>query len=89
MNWKYITAKAGKKTAESIYHCYNDMKYRQIDPETLDDIMRGGVVLGVETIDAPDIDGMILYIKRPAGDVLCIAFDVTDDGLMTARTAPA
>lgn len=79
MNYQHITAIAGPETARKIDKEYDSLIYKDVDPEEIDDLIRGAVVLGSETIDYPLTDGMILYLKRPAGDVISVAFDVDAD----------
>ena len=76
MNHQYITEQAGPEIAGRIDAGINDSEYSRADPETLDELTRGAVVLGTETIDYPLTDGMILYLKRPAGDVISVLFEM-------------
>ncbi len=79
MDYQYIKTMAGAKVVRIIDEEYDDLTYKDLDPEELDDLIRGSVVLGSETIDYPATDGMILYLKRPAGDVVSVAFDADAD----------
>ena len=79
MNYQHIAAIAGPETARKIDKEYESFIYKDIDPEQLDDLVKGAVILGSETIDYPLTDGMILYLKRPAGDVISVVFDVDAD----------
>lgn len=51
MNYQYIEATAGEAAAR-IIEDGDSINYKKIDPETVDDLARGAVVLGTETIDA-------------------------------------
>ena len=79
MDYQHIIAIAGPETARKIDKEYDSLIYKDIDAEQLDDIIRGAVILGSETIDYPLTDGMILYLKRPAGDVISVIFDTDAD----------
>lgn len=79
MDYRHITTIAGPEVAQKINEEYDSLIYKAIDAEQLDDLIRGAVILGSETIDYPLTDGMILYLKRPAGDVISVAFDADAD----------
>ena len=79
MDYRHITTIAGPKAAQKINEEYDSLIYKAIDAEQLDDLIRGAVILGSETIDYPLTDGMILYLKRPAGDVISVVFDADAD----------
>ena len=48
-----------------------------IDGERLDDLTRGAVILGVETVDYPLTDGLYIYMRRPAGDVIALLIETS------------
>lgn len=48
---------------------------QDVDGERLDDLTRGAVILGVEPIDYPLTDGLYIYLKRPAGDVIALLIE--------------
>ena len=50
-----------------------------IDGERLDDLTRGAVILGVETVDYPLTDGLYIYMRRPAGDVIALLIETDAD----------
>ena len=52
---------------------------QEIDAERLDDLTRGAVILGVETIDYPLTDGLYIYMRRPAGDVIALLIETDAD----------
>ena len=79
MDYQHITAAAGPETARRIEQESDSFIYTEVDPETLDDQTRGAVVLGMETIDYPLTDGMIIYLKRPAGDVIGLLLETDAD----------
>lgn len=76
MDYQYILLQTDPETARRLDAGIDDSEYKRADPETLDDLTRGAVVLGMETIDYPLTDGMIIYLKRPAGDVIGVLFEV-------------
>lgn len=77
MNYQYIAETAGQELAHLIEN--SDIDYSPIDAEAVDDLARGAVVLGVETIDYPDTDGLIIYLKRPAGGVVGLLIETDPD----------
>ena len=79
MDYQFITIAAGPEAAHRIEHESDDFIYKAIDPEELDALARGAVVLGMETIDYPLIDGMIIYLKQPAGGVVGLLFETDAD----------
>lgn len=79
MDYQHIAAIAGPEAARKIEQESDNFVYKDVDPETLDDLTRGAVILGTETIDYPLTDGMIIYLKRPAGDVIGVLFDIDTD----------
>lgn len=79
MDYQHIATIAGPDAARKIENESDDFIYRDIDPEQLDDLIKGAVILGSETIDYPLTDGMIVYLKRPAGDVIGVLFDIDAD----------
>ena len=78
MNYQYIEATAGEAAAR-IIEDGDSINYKKIDPETVDDLARGAVVLGTETIDAPAPDGLIVYLKQPGGAVLALVVETETD----------
>ena len=78
MNYQYIEATAGEAAAR-IIEDGDSINYKKIDPETVDDLARGAVVLGTETIDAPAPDGLIMYLKQPSGAVLALVVETGTD----------
>lgn len=94
MDYQYILLQTGAETAERIDAGIDYSEYKRADPEQLDKLTRGAVVLGMEPIDYPVTDGMILYLKRPAGDVIGVMFEVDGAeqaggvfGLLSTKTA--
>ena len=79
MDYQYVTATAGEAAAR-IIEDGDSIHYNKIDPETVDNLARGAVILGAETIDAPAPDGLIMYLKQPGGAVLALVVETeTDD----------
>lgn len=78
MNYKYIAETAGQKVAQRIEKD-NEINYKAVDAEALDDWARGALVLGVEPIDYPDTDGLLIYLKRPAGGVVGLLIETEPD----------
>ncbi len=79
MDYQYIKATAGEAAAR-IIEDGDSINYKKIDPETVDNLARGAVILGAETIDAPAPDGLIMYLKQPGGAVLALVIETeTDD----------
>ena len=79
MDYQYITATAGPEAARRIEHECDDFVYRDMDPEELDALARGAVVLGVETIGYPLPDGIIIYLRQPAGGVVAVCAETGAD----------
>lgn len=50
---------------------------QEIDGERLDDLTRGAVILGVETVNYPLTDGLYIYMRRPAGDVIALLIETS------------
>ena len=78
MDYKYLETMTGP-TAAAIIEDGNALDYKPIDPESVDELARGAVILGAETIDAPFPDGIIIYIKQPAGGVLALVVETEAD----------
>lgn len=70
---------AGKLADNDYYNNVIQRSFQEIDPERLDDMTRGGVILGVETIDYPETDGVYIYMRRPAGDVMALFIEAGTD----------
>lgn len=56
---------------------FDNLEWREVDGEELHSIVVGMTVAGAEPIDYPATDGMILYFRSPAGDL--IAVDISSD----------
>lgn len=78
MDYKYLETMTSP-TAAAIIEDGNALDYKPIDPESVDELARGAVILGAETIDAPFPDGIIIYIKQPAGGVLALVVETEAD----------
>ena len=79
MDYKFISAAAGQETADRIEKDSDCFKFEEIDAEALDDLARGAVVLGVETIDYPWTDGLIIYLRQQAGGVVAVLAETGTD----------
>lgn len=87
MNFKFIAQLTDPATAEKLqsteyFNRHISGQEQAADPGRLDDLTRGAVILGAEAVDYPLTDGIILYIKTPAGEVaaLFIDVDITEQG---------
>ena len=78
MNYQHIEREAGAAAAR-IIEAGEPLDYDQIDPEEVDELTRGALVLGAETIDAPDPDGIIIYMRLPSGKALALVVETTAD----------
>ncbi len=56
---------------------FDNLEWKEVDGEELHNIVAGMTVAGAEPIDYPATDGMILYFRSPAGDL--IAVDISSD----------
>lgn len=84
MNYEKIEQLTGQDTAARLRdaeHIDRQLSQNalQIDPQALDELTRGGVILGVEPVDYPLTDGLEIYIKQPAGGVLALAIDAQQE----------
>ena len=77
MDYKFIALTAGPEAARVIEA--DELEYKEIDPEELDDLARAAVVLGVETVDYPNTDGIIVYLRPQAGGVLALLIETSTD----------
>lgn len=48
---------------------------QEVKPRKLDAYLRGAVVLAIELIDTPPTDGIIIYFKRPKGEIFMLEVD--------------
>lgn len=48
---------------------------QEIDGEQLDSLVTGALILGAEPMDYPLTDGIIFYIRLPAGDVVALTIE--------------
>lgn len=78
MDYKHITREAGPAAAR-IIETGEALDYNQIDPEEVDELTRGALVLGAETIDAPYPDGIIIYMRLPSGKALALMVETAAD----------
>ena len=79
MNCQHIAETEGHDLARIIDEESGDFEYETIDAEAVDDLARDARILGVETIDYPLTDGLIIYLKRPAGDVMALLIEPEPD----------
>lgn len=84
MNYEKIEQLTGQDTAARLRdaeHIDRQLSQNalQIDPQALDELTRGGVILGVEPVDYPLTDGLEIYIKQPAGGVMVLAIDAQQE----------
>lgn len=87
LDFKAIADMTSPEAAEKLQddaYCNRQYENRQqnIDGLLLDDLTRGAVIIGVEPVDYPLTDGLYIYMKRPAGDVIAlyIEAELTDPG---------
>lgn len=78
MNYQHIEREAGPAAAR-IIEAGEPLDYDQIDPEEVDELTRGALVLGAETIDAPTPDGLIIYMRLQSGKVLALVVEAPAD----------
>lgn len=76
-------AEIARQTSPDIARQIQDADYMTnrgqiIDGARLDDLTRGAQILGIDVIDYPLTDGLYLFIKRPAGDVIALLIEVDD-----------
>ena len=80
MDFVHIARETSPETADKLRsNDYLSTGAADLDGEQLDDLTRGAVILGVETIDYPLTDGLYIYLKRPAGDVIALFLDAAAD----------
>lgn len=79
MNYQHISEIAGPGVARTIDEDSDSINYSTIDAEALDELARGAHVLGIETIDYPNTDGLIFYLNRPAGGVVALLIETDAD----------
>ena len=84
MDYETIARTAGTETARKLQDddYFNDHIAgcgKDIDGEELDALTRGAVILGVDPVDYPLTDGLYIYLKRPAGDVIALFLDAAAD----------
>lgn len=70
---------AEKLQSESYFDEHIAGQGQDVDGERLDALTRGAVILGVEPIDHPLTDGLYIYLKRPAGDVIALLIETDAD----------
>lgn len=86
MDFAEIGRRTNPETAQKLqsndyFNAHIAMQKQEIDAERLDDLTRGAVILGVETIDYPLTDGLCIYVKRPAEGVIAIWIETNADKL--------
>lgn len=58
---------------------YNNLNWERYTVDALEDLIKGAVVLEVEAIDAPLIDGVALTLKGTSGEVIVVSLDADTD----------
>ena len=89
MDYKYIKSVMGPDMAENMRndnYINNEVfnYFERIEPRKLDSALRGGVVLGVQPINATNYItiGLIIYLMDRRGKLkcLCVEAEETEDG---------
>lgn len=80
MDFVEIARRAGPETARRLQsNDYFDTHIaghgREVDGERLDELTRGAVILGVEAVDYPLTDGLYIYMRLPAGEVISLSIE--------------
>ena len=83
MDYAEIARRTSPETAHKIKSDIVDSLFtaehgRTVKGEQLDALTRGAVILGIEPIDSP-ADGIFIYLKRPAGDVMALLIETDVD----------
>lgn len=63
---------------------YNSLKWSEVDGKELDKIIEGATIVGAEPTDYPLTDGITIYIKNRAGEL--IALDIGADFIKSPRS---
>ena len=63
---------------------YNSLKWSEVDGKALDKIIEGATIVGAEPTDYPLTDGITIYIKNRAGEL--IALDIGADFIKSPRS---
>lgn len=71
---------ARKLQSESYFDNHIAGHRQAIDGEELDELTRGAVILGVDPVDYPLTDGIYIYMKLPAGDVIALLIESNGQG---------
>lgn len=88
MNYAEVEAMTSPETAGKlqddnyVYDCFAG-RGQAVDAAQLDETIRGAVILGVEPVDYPLTDGLYLYIKPPAGEVIALYIAAENAGRYT------
>lgn len=82
MNYEFIKAVAGplaaaKIRSDKVYDYLGDDQ--PVDAESLDEVIRGAVILGAEPVDYPFTDGLFIYVRQPGGRVLTLYIEGVQD----------
>ena len=85
MDYETIARIADPKTARNLQDddYFNDHIAgcgKDIDGEKLDALIRGAVILGVDPVDYPLTDGLYIYMKLPAGEVMALLIESRKQG---------
>lgn len=80
MDYRAIEKLAGKDIAQKLedndyYDNHISVNGKTVSWYDLDDLTRGAVIIGVDLVDYPLVDGCYIYMKRPAGDVIALLFE--------------
>lgn len=63
---------------------YNSLKWSEVDGKELDKIIEGATIVGAEPTDYPLTDGITIYIKNRAGELITI--DIGADFIKSPRS---
>lgn len=79
MDYADIGRRTSPETARKIKSDIFDSLFaagqQAVEGDQLDALTRGAVILGIEPVDAPLTDGLFVYLKRPAGDVMALLIE--------------
>ena len=83
MDYAEIARRTSPETAQKIKSDIVDSLFtaehgQTVKGEQLDALTRGAVILGIEPIDSP-ADGLFIYLKRLAGDVMALLIETDVD----------
>ena len=84
MNFAEIASAASPEIARKLqddifFNAHIAGRGQEVDAQRLDDLTRGAIVLGIETVDYPLTDGLNIYMRQPTGDVIALFIETDAD----------